>query len=330
MAHKIIFCYLLFIVYSFSPAYSQTDKENISTDHSINATTKKNLTYPTKGKMYFLWGYNRSAYTNSDIHLKGDNYNFTIENVRASDAPTTTLMTYINPSTMSIPQYDWRVGYFLTDKYSVSFGHAHMKYEIENQYVGMTGEIYGGELAGLYDNTPVKVGEGVNNEEHEGNEHKHDASNELPEGIVSKLEHCDGLNNFTFEFARRDNFWVSSNRKHCLSFEVAIGLGASVTDTEASVLGVSDPNHGEEHGHEEGADEHGGSWGGFHLAGYTTSVSTSIQMEFFNHFFIQTRLTGGFVNLTDFITTHEGGRGSQKLGFIEGIVSIGYTFQLTK
>ncbi|PCJ27858.1 MAG: hypothetical protein COA97_02680 [Flavobacteriales bacterium] len=327
---KLFFAFfsLLFLLHGFFPLYSQVDSSIVPIEENIEKAPKEKPTYNRKkGTAYFYWGYNRSAFTNSNIRFKGSDYDFTIKNVKGSDAPTKEFGTYVNPSSFSVPQYDWRIGYFITDKYSVSFGHAHMKYEIEDQVVKMTGTISNGEFAGEYNDTPIRVGEEDNVSTN--------TQNGYPTGIVSKLEHCDGLNNFTFEFARRDNLWVSRNGKHCLSFELSVGVGASVTDTESEVLGVSDPNHGDqseanEHAHEGGADEHGGSWNGFHLAGYTTSLSTSIQLEFFNHFFIQTRLKGGYVNLTNFITTHDGGRGSQQLGFVEGFIAVGYTFQLFK
>jgi hypothetical protein len=329
MVVKLTLYVLVCFVLSLNPIYSQKVEETSSTENNFSSKNEK-TEYKRKGKLYIFWGYNRSAYTNSDIHLKGNNHDFTIKNVKGSDSPTTTFGTYVNPASMTVPQYDWRVGYHITDNYSISFGHAHMKYEIENQYVEMSGSIYDGELAGEYNNTKVRVGEGNN---HDETGHSNGSlEDEFPDGIVPQLEHCDGLNNFTFEFARKDNLWITKNGKHSLTFEVSVGLGGTVTDTEANVLGVTDPSHGngDEHAHETGPDEHGGGWGGFHLAGYTTSLSTSIQMEFFNHFFIQARLKGGYVNLLHFITTYDGGRGSQQLGFVEGVIAVGYTFQLSK
>ena len=70
------------------------------------------------------------------------------------------------------------------------------------ELVQMTGEISEGDLAGSYDNTQVKVGEGVGHEEapvSDGHDHTHSHETN-PSGIVSKLEHCDGLNNFMAEF----------------------------------------------------------------------------------------------------------------------------------
>ncbi|MEX1192715.1 MAG: hypothetical protein WEA99_12140 [Brumimicrobium sp.] len=40
-----------------------------------------------KGSFYAYWGYNRSAYTKSDLNLVGRGYDFTMSNLQASDNP---------------------------------------------------------------------------------------------------------------------------------------------------------------------------------------------------------------------------------------------------
>ena len=36
-----------------------------------------------KGKFYLYWGWNRGAYTDSDIHFKGSDYDFVLHDVKA-------------------------------------------------------------------------------------------------------------------------------------------------------------------------------------------------------------------------------------------------------
>ena len=83
-----------------------------------------------KGPFFAFWGYNRSAYLNSDIKFVGPGYDFTLENVVAKDAPTPLkeINKYINPALFSIPQFNFHVGYFIKDNLSVSIGWDHMKY----------------------------------------------------------------------------------------------------------------------------------------------------------------------------------------------------------
>ena len=82
-----------------------------------------------KGRAFVYWGWNRAWYTNSDLHLKGDGYDFTVKDIVAQDRPTDyDTKLYFNPSSAPIPQYNFRMGYFLKENYSISFGLDHMKY----------------------------------------------------------------------------------------------------------------------------------------------------------------------------------------------------------
>ena len=86
-----------------------------------NSSAQNTANY-NKGDIYSYWGWNWSWYSKSDIHFKGDNYDFTIHNVSAQDRQTAfTLDKYLNPSSMTIPQYNFRVGYFIKEKYRYIF-----------------------------------------------------------------------------------------------------------------------------------------------------------------------------------------------------------------
>src|SRR5690606_14148516 len=88
-----------------------------------------------KGKFYIYWGGNRDYYTKSDIHFTGENYDFTLNDVPAQDKPKGWHIDYINPGRMTIPQTNFRMGYFITDKYNISLGVDHMKYVMPNNKV---------------------------------------------------------------------------------------------------------------------------------------------------------------------------------------------------
>jgi hypothetical protein len=57
----------------------------------------------------------------------GKDYNFTIENMVAHDDKGWHV-DYINPVKMTIPQTNFRIGYFINDHYSIALGVDHMKY----------------------------------------------------------------------------------------------------------------------------------------------------------------------------------------------------------
>ena len=53
-----------------------------SQEQQVNPTK---YTAHNKGKMYIFWGGNRESYSSSDIHFKGDDYDFTLYDVQAHD-----------------------------------------------------------------------------------------------------------------------------------------------------------------------------------------------------------------------------------------------------
>ena len=115
-----------------------------------------------KGKLYVFWGWNRTAYSKSDIRFNGNNYDFTLRNVKSIDKKTKfDLNTYFNPSKATIPQYNFRVGYFINSKYNVSIGVDHMKYVVRDlQDVKISGYIHSGsEYDGLYKGESIQIKE---------------------------------------------------------------------------------------------------------------------------------------------------------------------------
>ena len=54
---------------------------------SYSQTANFNDAGPNKGKMFAYWGWNRGHFSTSDITFKGENYNFTLDNVEAKDKP---------------------------------------------------------------------------------------------------------------------------------------------------------------------------------------------------------------------------------------------------
>src|SRR5690606_34220025 len=96
-----------------------------------------------KGKMFISWGWNRANYSRSDIHFKGRDYNFTLKKVTATDKPTGfDPAIHFNPLKLTIPQTNFKMGYFLNDHYSISFAFDHMKYVMQqDQRVKMSGTI---------------------------------------------------------------------------------------------------------------------------------------------------------------------------------------------
>lgn len=111
-----------------------------------------------KGSMFFFFGWNRGAFTNSDIHFKGNTYDFTLENVVAQDRPSPFGWDYINPKWFTVVQYDFRAAYFIKDNLAIVLGIDHMKYVMDqNQTVDFKGNISDPKYAAYVQNGQVNL-----------------------------------------------------------------------------------------------------------------------------------------------------------------------------
>jgi hypothetical protein len=173
-----------------------------------NATGKR-------GDFFAYWGWNRAWFSHSDIHFTGKNYDFTLHKVIAADRPTKFAWNvYFNPELATIPQYNFRFGYYLSDKYSLSVGSDHMKYVMrQNQFVKIDGNIAasGTPYDGKYSDTDIK----------------------LLEDFL-QYEHTDGLNYLNLELRRFDEFWRYKHFK--LAVTEGIGAGMLVPKTNVVLL----------------------------------------------------------------------------------------------
>ena len=94
--------------------------------------------------MYFQWGYNTEWYTKSNIHFKMSNGNdFTLHKAKANDKPDMGAVLK-TPGDLSIPQYNYRLGFYLDKKRltSIELNFDHAKYVVtDGQRVRVTGTI---------------------------------------------------------------------------------------------------------------------------------------------------------------------------------------------
>lgn len=258
-----------------------------------NPATPDRYTAHNKGKMYIYWGGNRESFSKSDIHFKGENYNFTLNNVGASDKPKGWQIDYVNPARMTIPQTNFRIGYFLNDHYNISLGLDHMKYVMDqNQTVNITGSINEGTpFDGTYNNEPIV----------------------LTEDFLT-FEHTDGLNYINTEFCRVDDvsklFKIGNTDKFQVNITEGVGAGLLFPKTNAKVLG------------KERHDD-------FHVSGYGVSAKVGLNLTFFKHFFLQTELKGGYIDMNDIRTTHSvADKASQHFFFLQRIITFGGIFKV--
>ncbi len=246
-----------------------------------------------KGKFFLYWGWNRANYSNSDIHFTGKNYDFTLHDVKAKDRQTPfSFNDYFNPGRITIPQNNYRIGYFLKENYTISIGVDHMKYVmVPNQTVKIDGKI------------------------NEGTSYDRDYNNDdivLAEDFL-KLEHTDGLNYVNVEFRRFDEIghYFGINHKN-FQINLTEGFGAGILYPRTDVTLLNKERHDE-----------------FHIAGWGASAVVGLDLTFFKYFFIQSDLKFGYINMPDVRTTIDPTDGAtQSFTFFQRNILIGGRFNL--
>ncbi|MFY1048452.1 hypothetical protein [Chryseobacterium sp. GP-SGM7] len=139
--------------------FGQNIKDTIQTqEHDDGLIVDGRTKIFKKGAMFVFWGWNRSGFSNSDIRFKGNGYDFTLNNVVAHDRPSELSMAYIDPTRLSIPQFNFRLAYFFKDNLALVVGTDHMKYVMDqDQTVGFKGNISDPKYAGMVQNGEVNL-----------------------------------------------------------------------------------------------------------------------------------------------------------------------------
>lgn len=262
------------------------------------ATTPEKYTAHNKGKFFVYWGGNRETYSKSDITFKGDDYNFTVDNVRAHDKPKGYHIDYVNPTRMTIPQTNLRFGYYISDHYNISIGVDHMKYVMTQDqtanvsgYINLPEEESGSQFNGNYENTPTVMTKDF-----------------------LQFEHTDGLNYIHAQINRVDDiskfFGLPNTDKFQINLTEGIGGGLLFPKTNATLL--SKQRHDD-----------------FHVSGYGVSAQVGLNFTFFKYFFIQGELKGGYIDMQDIKTTQSNAdSASQHFGFFQRMITVGGIFRL--
>ncbi|HQV74498.1 MAG TPA: hypothetical protein PLE78_03350 [Flavobacteriales bacterium] len=239
------------------------------------------------GKVYVYWGWNRAIFTDSDIHFTGDQYDFTLRDVKAFDRPTDfNAKTYLSPVSATIPQYNFRIGYWFKPNWNISIGTDHMKYVVQAyQVVDIDGSIAG---------TGTRF---------DGN--YSDADIALPPDFL-QFEHTDGLNYPNVEIRHAlDLLTVGKVR-----IGITEGIGTGILYPKTNVVLMNNERNDR-----------------FHLAGYGVSAVVGLQIEFFRSFFIQTEAKGGYIRMPDIrTTTSKADKADQRFFFGQWNLVLGASF----
>jgi len=241
----------------------------------------------SKGRWYGYWGWNRSAYADSDIRFHGDDHDFTLYDVQARDRQTPVTLEnivdrYLNPAQLTIPQYNWRIGYFIADDWSVSLGFDHMKYVmVQDQTVDMTGTI---ERDGFTDTDAAR------------------RDKQLTDDFLT-YEHTDGFNLISVETER---YFALDDRER---FALLAGVGGGLMLPKSNVQLMS--------------GQRSDRW---HAAGYGFTAKIGLEAIVWRGLFMRLVTKIGRAEMTDVLTSNQGDRAEQTIDFIEYVMAGGYYF----
>jgi hypothetical protein len=224
----------------------------------LGASQKTSKDSQAKRAMFVYWGYNRSFYTDSKISFFGPGYDFSLAGVQATDRPSPEFKTYVDPSTLTVPQFNARIGFNFKKKWALSFGYDHMKYVIVH---GPT-YLLSGRINPLID--PISNWSGDYNTEPVTTDES-----------ILHYENTNGMNYIRAEISHIDKLVRASNAFAIYSVS---GLGAGL------VLNYNDFTFAGEK-----------SMTTLSMSGVGASAHLGLRLEFFRHFFLQANNSVGFL-----------------------------------
>lgn len=245
-----------------------------------------------KGSLFLYWGYNRAGYSDSNIHFNGPGYDFTLRHVEAKDRPVPfSFEAYFNIHDIWLPQYNYRVGWFLHERWSLSLGLDHMKYVmVQDQTVRMDGWVESSR-SGTY-------------AMQEGSQEV-----TLTDDLLT-YEHTDGLNLLCFDMDHYDAVWASRNGRQRLHAFEGVHLGMLIPRSDVRLFG-------------EGVNNV------FHIAGVGVGAQLGLHFTFCEHLFLRATARGSWIDLPSVLTTGTADdRASQHFWAWQGNLAFGGQFRL--
>jgi len=233
------------------------------------------------------WGWNRSTYSNSDIHFWGSDHNFTLSDVKAKDMQVDVTNenifgTFLSPGNITLPETNLRLAYQVSADTAWALNLDHMKYVVTpDQTVPFSGTINNDPQSG-----PTRT---------------------LSTNYLN-FEHTDGLNVITVEYEKQ--FPVSLWKAPFASRWVAL-VGAGIvypkTNVTLNMLGRSRNDQ-------------------FHLAGYSAGAGVGWEADFLDSWFLRGLFKMGHVTLPDVLTSSQGDKASHNFNFNELLITLGKRF----
>lgn len=232
---------------------------------SLSSAAPMTWHYPVRQSFHISLGYNRAQYSKSRIIFRGNDYDFTLHDVAASDKPEPfSFGGYFGIKNIWIPQYNYRIGWFYNDSWSFSLGLDHMKYVMDqDQTVRITGTI-----------SPERSQQYAGNEEH---------NVKLTKDFL-RYEHTDGLNLLSLDVDHYDKLWSSRNGKVDIALSEGLFAGPMIPRTDVRLFNEGINNR-------------------FHLAGYGAGLQLGVMALFPGRVFGRVLVKGGYTDMPSVLTT---------------------------
>jgi len=296
------------------PSYlAQNEKPSLSApaDSTPPSSTEPSRSVDKRsGSWTFQWGYNRDAYTQSDLNFRGPGYRFTMRDVVAKDKPEPLSSVYVNPNLFDIPQFNWKVSRYFTDHIRISFGHDHMKYVMTpNQQSSIYGyidplAIQKAHLQPARDQLPL-IYLFPNGLQRQAGFHTGEAFAITPDFL--KFEHTDGLNFLFADIGVTYPFWVSDDGESAISLDSSIGGGPVVCRSDIRVFGDGRNNR-------------------YNVCGYGVAAYVAVRLDIQKWLYIDLGAKAGYIDLPAILTTGRSkDKASQNFGFLEKLIYLGTT-----
>lgn len=234
------------------------------------------------------WGWNNETYLKSNIHFFGNDHNFSLYGVKATDTqktltPATLFNTYLNPGKITIPQTNARIAYRLTSDTALALNLDHMKYVVtDGQTVGASGQ-FKGQSFGPQQTQSLSP-------------------------TFMHYEHTDGLNVLSLEY---EKLFPLSNVPGNWKVRSFLLVGAGIVIPKSNItMTILEQSRNDK----------------FHLAGTNLDAATGLEIDFLQNYFARTSLKIGRVNLTDVITSARQDKASQVIHYREASLTVGIRF----
>jgi hypothetical protein len=258
------------------------------------------------GNWYLTWGYNRSAYTRSDVHIQGEGpsgpFDLTFAAAEAGDMPERFQpKVYFHPGLFTIPQFDVRVGRRLANGWTLGIGWDHMKYKLSDQTLSATGHAAAGDLAEAGYGPAVGLDPAVDVSL---------AKAALPWAEGFNFEHSDGVNFVRVSLERERTLVARGPRQVGVSLFGMGSAGLVVCSTDFTWAGERTKN-------------------AQHVSGFGASVHGGVRFHATRNLFLQATAQAGWLDLP--WITIQGPRSAsttadQTFGFAELAFAVGCRF----